>query len=94
VTSSTKCILHDRPMNACHVCSGSRYRNSYQATVLREPNVSVTLESRVRYRRPGVRRAVVYNVSCALPTAPARAQVGLRAVFCAQQVGSLYIKCI
>ena len=33
MTSSTKCILHDRPMNACHVCSGSRYRNSYQATV-------------------------------------------------------------
>ena len=26
MTSSTKCILHDRPMNACHVCSGSRYR--------------------------------------------------------------------
>ena len=36
MTSSTKRILHDRPMNACHICNGSiSFIVSVSSTVLR-----------------------------------------------------------
>ena len=48
MTSSTKRILHDRPMNAFHVCNGAI---SYQSpTVLR----TVPRTLLVRIRLPGV----------------------------------------